>query len=208
MDFRAVGLRCAMQPSDFLPEFRDHDELRARLVHLGGSIIQIDPVMVAWSLIGRAHYRRGARMREAPDVVDCSSFTKWVYGQLGIWIPRRSIQQHLVGREVPATEAQAGDLVFSSGWRNYYLDDPDSGIGHVGLMTGTGTVIHAANRRLGVVETSVEPWMSISFRGIRRILPAESIWTILTQPEHEVESADDLRWMLRIRSSLFSKGSS
>lgn len=207
MNLRAVGTRCALIPEDFLPEFGDHDELRARIAHGGWSILAIDPVTTARALVGHARYRRGARMREAPEVVDCSSLTKWVYGQLGIWIPRRSIQQAEMGLEISIGAQRPGDLIFSSGWRNYYRHDPRRGIGHVGLVTDTDAVVHAASRRVGVVETPIDRWLDDGFRGIRRPLPARPYWTVDTRPDDEVESTDDLLWMLRIRSSSFPQGS-
>lgn len=209
MYFRAVGSRCAIRLSDFIPEFGSLEELESRLNNLGYSITVVEPVTIARSVLGIAQYRRGARLREAPTTFDCSSLVKWVYGQMGIWIPRRSIQQRRLGRPVALSTCQAGDLIFSSGWRNYYVDRPEEGIGHVGLVTGTGTVIQAANRRLGIVEGPIEAWLGKKFRGVSRLLPSlpEHVYTIETNPVDEVETSDDILWRLRIRSASLPKGS-
>ena len=44
---------------------------------------------------------------------DCSGFTKYVYGQIGIDIPHNAHKQSLIdGQNKPITEAEPGDLVF------------------------------------------------------------------------------------------------
>lgn len=143
-------------------------------------------------------YRRGAKPSESPMVVDCSSFIKWLYGQRGIWLPRRSIQQRELGISIPIEEVGAGDVVFVSGWIDYYHTDPKDGVGHVGIATDEGTVIHAADRKVHVVESSFESFIGkTKSRGARRYVPKDQIvLTLETPPDREVEIADDLRWIV------------
>ena len=70
--------------------------------------------------------------------LDCSGFTKLVYGNLGVDLPRTSSQQATAGRPVAnLAEARPGDLVF--------FDHSSSrpGIDHVGIYIGDGKMIAA-----------------------------------------------------------------
>jgi hypothetical protein len=116
----------------------------------------------------------------------------------GIWLPRRSIQQREYGVAVDLKELVAGDLVFCTGRLNYYDSDPSDGVGHVGMAIDSGTIIHAANSKLGVIESSVETFIgSDKFRGARRIIPVGlPIVTLETPLERDVESSDDIKWIV------------
>ncbi|GAB6899883.1 NlpC/P60 family protein [Kineosporia succinea] len=65
--------------------------------------------------------------------LDCSGFTKLVFGQLGIELPRTSAAQATVGTKVSSlAAAQPGDLVFFN-----------SPVSHVGIYLGDGKMIDA-----------------------------------------------------------------
>lgn len=196
MEYRAVGNRCAVNLEGLnLPISRE--ETLTILGRKDFRIVEVDVVALARQCVGVSQYRRGARIREAPKVFDCSSFVKWLYGQRGVWLPRRSIQQREMGETVSLDEVVAGDVVFTSGWIDYYFDDPKDGVGHVGLATGEGTIIHAANRRVGVVESPLDDFVHKGFRGARRYIPqGAEVLTLEVPPEREVEIADDLRWIV------------
>lgn len=69
-----------------------------------------------------------------PNGFDCSGYTKYVFGQLGIELPRVASSQYNWATKVPASQARVGDLVFfHSG----------GGVYHVGIYAGDGTVWHA-----------------------------------------------------------------
>jgi cell wall-associated NlpC family hydrolase len=149
-------------------------------------------------MVGAA-YRRGARLSEAPHVFDCSSLTKYLYGRRGIWIPRRSIQQREIGAAVSLADVRAGDLVFCSGYRDYFDTDPADGGGHVGIATGGDMLVHAANKRLGVTEVTIDAFVGSedAFRGARRLMPhSSSIITLQCPESREIETSDDLRWIV------------
>lgn len=197
MEYHAVQNRCAVHlPSLNLPISTENS--LAILEKKGFKVLEVDIVKLARSCIKTSICRRGAKPSEAPMVVDCSSFIKWLYGQRGIWLPRRSIQQRELGIAVPINEVDAGDVVFVSGWIDYYHTDPKDGVGHVGIATGDGTVIHAADRKAHVVESSFESFIGkTKFRGARRYVPKDQIvLTLETPPDREVEIADDLRWIV------------
>ena len=196
MEYRTVGLRCAVDLRSLTLPITDHEALGV-LTARGFRVIDVDLVALARACVQSSRYRRGAHPSEAPDIVVCSSFTKWLYGQRGIWLPRRSIQQRAFGSHVPADAIAVGDLVFTSGYIDYFDHDPSDGVGHVGIATDTHTVIHAANRTAGVIETPLAAFIAQSFRGARRYIPRDRTVVTLETPEHRsVETSDDLRWII------------
>ncbi len=197
MEYRAVGNRCAVVLDTLrLPISRE--ETLAILDYQGFAMVNVDIIALARQCISRSKYRRGAKPSEAPTVVDCSSFIKWLYGRRGIWLPRRSIQQRELGEVVNFDELVAGDVIFVSGWIDYYHDDPANGVGHVGIYTGDKTVIHAANEEANIMESPLDTFVgNTKFRGARRYIPKdEEVLTFETPPTKEVEMADDIRWIV------------
>ena len=194
--FRAVGNRCAIAQEDLPLPLEGSLTI---LTSLGFKVVPVDLLSLARGLIGQAQYRRGARPSEAPGIVDCSSMIKWLYGQRGIWLPRRTVQQRECGEVVYPAILGMSDLLFLSGHINYYEDDPAFGVGHVGIITDDETIIHAANREMGVIEEPFRPFIRAEkFRGAQRIIPqSEEVLTFLTPPEREVETSDDIRWIIR-----------
>jgi len=80
MEYRAVGGRCAVE-LDALRLLISREEALAIIVAKGFRIIEVDLIALARERIGKSAYRRGARPSLAPAIVDCSSFTKWLYGE-------------------------------------------------------------------------------------------------------------------------------
>jgi peptidoglycan DL-endopeptidase CwlO len=73
-----------------------------------------------------------------PDAFDCSGLTMMAYRAAGITIPRTSQEQWAYGPQIPASQAQPGDLVFFAG-----SDGTMTAPGHVGIVTGHDTMIDA-----------------------------------------------------------------
>ena len=98
-----------------------------------------------------------------PAGFDCSGLVQYVYGQLGVNLPRTSQQQALAGTPVASlAAAQPGDLVFYAG-----SDGTASSPGHVGIYVGNGQMIDAP-----YTGTSVQVDPVGSPVAIRRVLPA------------------------------------
>ncbi|HEY9190103.1 MAG TPA: LysM peptidoglycan-binding domain-containing protein [Sulfurovum sp.] len=100
------------------------------------------------------------------NTYDCSSFVKFVYKKHGIDLPRTSIMQSKVGKQVKRDELQVGDLIFfdTSKQRKGYVN-------HVGIYLGDNKFIHASSAKKQVVITSLEKaFYSSRFKGARRHL--------------------------------------
>ncbi len=79
----------------------------------------------------------------SPKGMDCSGFTKTVYWQQGIIIPRDASQQVHTGVDISLDNdleaVQAGDFLFFGNYR----DDGSERITHVGIYVGNGRFIHS-----------------------------------------------------------------
>jgi cell wall-associated NlpC family hydrolase len=64
-----------------------------------------------------------------PDAFDCSGLAMMAYRAAGIAIPRTAAAQWDWGRQIPASQVQAGDLVFFAGY-----DGIPAAPGHVGIV--------------------------------------------------------------------------
>ena len=84
-----------------------------------------------------------------PDCFDCSGFTRYVYKEHGMTIPRYSGNQAKVGITVGYNELQIGDLVFFDTEKKYRRK-----VNHVGIYIGDGKFIHASSAKKQVVITS------------------------------------------------------
>ena len=197
MHYRAVGNRCAVHLPSLnlnLPPTYTEEAILEILQGLGFIVVDVDLEALARTFVGVSTYKLKASMDEAPPVFDCSSFTKYLYAQKGVWLPRLSVQQKR--ESVAADTPSPGDLVFTTGYRNFYDTDPRENIGHVGIATGVGTVIHATNGTGGVVESTYTDFNNHEPRGIRRILTPETFTLEQPNAEHLIETSDDFRWLI------------
>ncbi|HEY3942701.1 MAG TPA: NlpC/P60 family protein [Acidimicrobiales bacterium] len=106
-----------------------------------------------------------------PAGFDCSGFVQYVYGQLGVTLPRTSEEQATAGTPVASlADAQPGDLVFFAG-----SDGTATSPGHVGIYIGNGEMIDAPHTGAAVrVEAVGDPV------AIRRVLPGPTGTTVAT----------------------------
>lgn len=95
--------------------------------------------------------------------IDCSGYTRAVFSQLGVTLPRTARAQFGSGAPVSRGSLQTGDLVFFN-TRGY-------GVSHVGIYLGDGTFANA-NSYTGrtVIESMTTPYWSSRYVGGRRVL--------------------------------------
>jgi cell wall-associated NlpC family hydrolase len=73
-----------------------------------------------------------------PSAFDCSGLVMQAYRAAGMSIPRTSQEQWSWGPQIPADQAQPGDLVFFAG-----SDGTRASPGHVGIVIGGGKMVEA-----------------------------------------------------------------
>ena len=89
---------------------------------------------------------------------DCSGFTKLIYAQYGVNLPRTAYDQAFVGYEVPISQIQIGDLVLSGYGGTTH---------HVAIYIGGNQLVHALNSNVGIVITDL---YIMPITHIRRVL--------------------------------------
>ncbi|MBI4160280.1 MAG: C40 family peptidase [Candidatus Yanofskybacteria bacterium] len=104
-------------------------------------------IETAKALIGKP-YKYGATPEDAPRFFDCSSFTQYVFKQVGVKLPRTSIEQAMVGKKISLKNLKPGDLIFFHGEIGRYNKYFPEGIGHAGIYIGNNQVIHANRKRI------------------------------------------------------------
>lgn len=80
----------------------------------------------------------------SPSGWDCSGFTSYVYGKVGVKLPRTSGAQRNAGKTVPRSQAKPGDIIWSPG--------------HVGIYAGNGMMYDAGNKNSKTSYRSIN-WM-------------------------------------------------
>jgi cell wall-associated NlpC family hydrolase len=94
---------------------------------------------------------------ESPSGFDCSGLVQYVYGRLGIGLPRVAADQYRAGRHVARAALLPGDLVFFD-----HLD-------HVGIYVGHGAFIHAPHTGTVVQISSLSGWYADVYVGATRV---------------------------------------
>jgi len=84
-----------------------------------------------------------------PSAFDCSGFTKYVFKENGINLPRYSGNQAHIGEKIAFSELQKGDLVFFDTEKKFRHK-----VNHVGIYIGDNKFIHASSAKKRVVITS------------------------------------------------------
>jgi hypothetical protein len=94
---------------------------------------------------------------ESPSGFDCSGLVQYVYGKLGVHLPRTSFAQYNAGRHVSRSGLRPGDLVFFDA------------LGHVGIDIGGGRFIHAPHTGTRVQIGTLAGWYSEHWSGATRV---------------------------------------
>ena len=96
-----------------------------------------------------------------PNTFDCSGLMLWAHKQMGISIPRTSLEQSRSGKAVSKSDLQPGDLVF--------FKTTSAPVGHVGMYIGNGQFIHAPNKNKPVkVDSLSNSYYSSRYVNARR----------------------------------------
>ncbi|MAF81093.1 hypothetical protein CL628_03730 [bacterium] len=123
-------------------------------------------VAQARSYVGVASYEFRNEVSLPPLLVNCHTYLWWVYQSLGIYMPWHFLEQLQWGRLVPPRKAQPGDFVYRPGqqWNLQVADESGHTyrVGHVGLLTECGTVIHASQPAGTVIEVPTKRFFDTS----------------------------------------------
>jgi phenylalanyl-tRNA synthetase beta subunit len=156
-------------------------------------------IKLAKSLKDKAKYKYGASTTfSAPGEFDCSSFIKWLYRQMGINIPRVTIEQIDLGQEIAKKNIKPGDLIFTKGLKPHVNEKHPKGVGHVGLYIGNRKIIHISSKAKTITEESLAKFLGKDFRGIRRVLPQKDEALLVKAPferldiEQEVDLVEEI----------------
>lgn len=107
------------------------------------------------ALIARAkrylgvRYEFGAPPYPENGTFDCSSYTKFIFGKSGVYLPRTARSQATYGNRVSRSSLRRGDLMF------FYVPgrfQSNSIVGHVGIYIGDLKMIHASPKPLDGVQ--------------------------------------------------------
>jgi hypothetical protein len=105
---------------------------------------------------------------EGPNNFDCSGFTYYMYGSMGIEIPRVAREQAKNGNEIKMNELVYGDLIF------FDTEEKRKGnITHVGMYLGNGWFTHASTTKYEIIYSNLNtsPYYKKRLRICRRYLP-------------------------------------
>ena len=105
---------------------------------------------------------------EGPNNFDCSGFTYYMYGSMGIEIPRVAREQAKNGKEIKINELIYGDLIF------FDTEAQRRGrITHVGMYLGNGWFTHASTTKYEIVYSNLNTstYYKKRLRICRRYLP-------------------------------------
>lgn len=92
---------------------------------------------------------------------DCSGLVQYVYGRLGVTLPRVAEQQAAVGTPISPEQLAPGDAVFFADRKGY--------IHHEGMYIGKGYFVHAPHTGDVVKVSSLsEPYYASQYAGARR----------------------------------------
>jgi len=105
---------------------------------------------------------------EGPKNFDCSGYTYYMYGSMGIELPRVARAQAKVGKYIKPTELQYGDLIFFDTTKKR-----NGKITHVGMYLGDGWFTHASTTEYEVVYSNLRTskYYKKRLRICRRYLP-------------------------------------
>jgi probable lipoprotein NlpC len=106
-------------------------------------------------------YRYGAPSG-ITSAFDCSSFTQYVFDQVGITLPRTAATQSHLGQKVDKGYLSVGDLV--------YFKASGNGIGHVAIYAGNGMILHSSSSKGVTLSSLKSSYWKKNYVTARRVL--------------------------------------
>ena len=102
-----------------------------------------------------------------PFAFDCSGFTRYVFKENGINLPRHSSRQAMIGKKIGFSELQKGDLVFFDTSKEFKHI-----VNHVGIYIGNGKFIHASSggKRVMITSFNKKKFYKNKFLYARRVI--------------------------------------
>lgn len=117
-------------------------------------------INIAKSYIGVPYVYGGT----TPKGFDCSGYLRYVYGQVGIDLPRTAADQYNVGTKVSKANLQPGDLVFFEKTYN------KAGITHAGIYIGNNQFISATSSRGVKIDSLSNTYWGPKYYGATRVI--------------------------------------
>ena len=149
---RAAQVATADAFTDRKEHNRERARARAAQAHEADGV-----VATAVAQIGDGYAWGGS----GPDAFDCSGLTAYAFARADVQLPHNSQGQLAVGRPVDRGDIRPGDLVFFS--------TAGPGASHVGIATGSTTVVSATNS--GVMKHSTtDAYWGGHYVAARRVL--------------------------------------
>ena len=106
-------------------------------------IISNQVVNYALKFVGGPYVYEGNSLTNGTD---CSGFTKLVFANYGVYLPRSAPEQAYAGVHVDLGDIKPGDIIVSG---------YDGVVCHAALYIGDGKLVHALNSNVGIVVTSM-----------------------------------------------------
>ena len=106
-------------------------------------IISNQVVNYALQFVGNPYVYGGNSLTNGTD---CSGFTKLVFANYGVYLPRSAPEQAYAGRHISLEDIMPGDIIVSG---------YDGVVCHAALYIGDGKLVHALNSNVGIVVTSL-----------------------------------------------------
>ncbi|MDF2960630.1 MAG: hypothetical protein K0S39_2365 [Paenibacillus sp.] len=99
-------------------------------------------------------YEFGASSKQTATF-DCSSFTRYIYGQNGVTLPRNSREQSQIGQDVDINKVRKGDLLFFTTPARKQASGLQR-IGHVAVYLGDNKLLQTYRVGIGVTVTELD----------------------------------------------------
>lgn len=119
-------------------------------------------VATAKKLVGTPYLWGGT----TPSGFDCSGFLRYVFADVGVTIPRTTIDQYRSGTSVARSDLKLGDMVF-------FKDTYRPGISHAGIYVGNNQFAHASSSSGVTITPLSNPYWNPKYAGAKRYIENE-----------------------------------